>query len=48
MSSLFSVMHIYEPVPDFYTELEASWELLATEHQWEVKVHMVGLGDSNR
>ena len=43
-----SVMHIYEPVPDFYSVLDKSWRSLSTEKQWAVRVHKVGLGDTNR
>ena len=45
---IFSVMHIYEPVPDFYSLLEKSWLWLSREKQWEVSLHKVGLGDNNR
>ena len=41
-------MHIYEPVPDFYSLLEKSWLWLSREKQWEVSLHKVGLGDNNR
>ena len=41
-------MDIYEPVPDFYSLLDKSWRSLSREKQWEVRVHKVGLGDSNR
>ena len=41
-------MHIYEPVPDFYSLLEKSWLWLSREKQWAVSLHKVGLGDNNR
>ena len=41
-------MHIYEPVPDFYKNLEKVWSDHRATNQWRVTVHNSGLGDSNR
>ena len=41
-------MHIYEPVPDFYKNLEKVWSDHREKNQWRVSVHNYGLGDSTR
>ena len=43
-----SVLHIYEPVPEFYRALEQTWSDHVREHQWEVSLHQAGLGQTNR
>ena len=43
-----STMHIYEPVPDFYKNLEKIWSDHRASNQWAVNVHNFGLGDGNR
>ena len=41
-------MHIYEPVPEFYDNLEKVWSDHTKTNQWKVSVHNYGLGDSTR
>ena len=41
-------MHIYEPVPDFYKNLEKVWSEHRASNQWRVNVHNFGLGEGNR
>ena len=41
-------MHIYEPVPNFYENLERVWNLHVQTNQWDVTVHRFGLGDTTR
>ena len=43
-----STLHIYEPVPDFYKNLENVWRDHSESNQWRVEVHNYGLGDSTR
>ena len=44
----FSKLHIYEPVPDFYKNLERVWSDHVKTNQWDVTVHNYGLGDTTR
>ena len=46
--TLSSTMHIYEPVPDFYKNLEKVWSDHSASNQWRVSVHNFGLGEENR
>ena len=41
-------MHIYEPVPVFYENLEKVWLNHVKNNQWDVTVHKYGLGDSTK
>ena len=41
-------MHIYEPVPNFYENLEKVWNLHVQTNQWDVTVYRYGLGDTTR
>ena len=41
-------MHIYEPVPVFYENLEKVWSDHVRTNQWDVELHKYGLGDSTR
>ena len=41
-------MDIYEPVPDYYNNLENVWNDHRTSNQWAVNVHNYGLGDATR
>ena len=42
------MLHIYEPVPQYYANLEKVWSDHVKINQWEVEVHDYGLGDSTR
>ena len=44
----FSKLHIYEPVPEFFAALEKVWSGHVRTHQWDVRLHNYGMGDSNR
>ena len=43
-----STLHIYEPVPAYYKNLEKVWSDHRGANQWRVDVHNYGLGDTNR
>ena len=43
-----STMDIYEPVPDYYNNLEKVWSDHRASNQWAVNVHNYGLGDATR
>ena len=43
-----STLHIYEPVPDFYKNLEKVWSDHCASNQWRVSLHNYGLGDVTR
>ena len=45
---MFSEIHIYEPVPDFYKQLEPRWDGYIKEYGWNAVVHKYGLGASDR
>ena len=48
MHFFVSTLHIYEPVPDYYKNLEKVWSDHRTSNQWAVNVHNYGLGDATR
>ena len=45
---MFSVMHIYEPVPQYFASLEKVWSDHVKTNNWTVEVHLYGLGDSTK
>ena len=45
---MFSVMHIYEPVPQYFANLEKVWSDHVRTNNWTVEVHQYGLGDSTK
>ena len=42
------MLHLYEPVPQYYQNLQQVWSGHVKTNQWAVEVHNYGLGDSNR
>ena len=41
-------MHIYEPVPEYFSALEEVWRDQVARRGWRVELHMQGLGLSHR
>ena len=41
-------MHIYEPVPEYFSALEKVWRDQVARRGWRVELHMQGLGLSHR
>ena len=42
------MLHIYEPVPQFYASLERVWSGHLKTNSWTVEVHQYGLGDATK
>ena len=45
---LLSVMHIYEPVPQYYSRLEKVWGEHVKTNNWTVETYQYGLGDATK
>ena len=41
-------MHIYEPVPQYFSSLEKVWAEHVRTNNWAVEVHQYGLGDATK
>ena len=45
---LFSIIHIFEPVPTFNKVLTKKWEDHKVKNDWDVTIHKFGLGSKDR
>ena len=43
-----STIHMYEPVPGFFTELSAHWDKYKKELGYDATLYNYGLGKNNR